>query len=134
MYLVVSEVLETVLVRATVDTPPIDIATYFAARNRPVILGAKIAYNTLTALWAGYIVAKMAGEREMYYGTMAGFVATARLVWLFLAGEYAAFTPAWMRAFLVLTTGPLMAAGAAIRGRARFAQEAAQTSPQEPRE
>ena len=132
LYMVISEVLETALVAATTEVRPTDIASYYAARNQAPILGAKLAYNSLTALWSGYMVAKVAGEREMYYGTMAGFVLTVRLVWLFLAGEYAAFTPAWMRAFLVLTTGPLIVAGAAIRGRARFAQQGVESSPQEP--
>ena len=124
LYLVVSEVLETVLVRATAETPLGDVTTYFAARNRPGVLGAKVAYNSLIALWSGYMAAKVAGEREMYYGAFAAFVATARLASVFLMGDYAAFTPAWMRAFLVLSTGPFMLAGALIRGRARVVQEA----------
>jgi hypothetical protein len=124
LYMVVSEVLETALVAATTDTRPTDIAGYYAARNRPTILGAKLAYNSLTALWSGYMTAKVAGEREMYYGSMGALVQTAELTWRFLFGEYAAFTPAWMRAFLVLTTGPAMLAGASIRGRARLAQDA----------
>jgi hypothetical protein len=134
LYMVVAEVLETALVAATTEVRPTDVATYYAARNRPTILGAKLAYNTLTALWSGYMTAKVAGERETYYGGMAAFVQTAELTWRFLAGELAGFTPAWMRAFLVLTTGPAMLAGASIRGRARVAQEEADgpVPPQEP--
>ena len=124
LYMVISEVLETALVAATTTVRPTDIASYYAARNRPSILGAKLAYNTLTAVWSGYMTAKVAGEREMYYGRMAAFVQTAELAWRFLAGEYAGFTPAWMRAFLVLATGPAMLAGAAVRARARVAQDA----------
>ena len=134
VYMVISEVLETALVAATTDVRPTDIASYYASRNRPAILGAKLAYNTLTALLSGYMTAKVAGEREMYYGKMAAFVQTVELAWRFLAGEYAGFTPAWMRAFLVLTTGPAMLAGASLRGRARVAQDAdaAAAPPQEP--
>ena len=69
------------------------------------------------------MTAKVAGEREMYYGWMAAFVQTAELAWRFLAGEYAGFTPAWMRAFLVLATGPAMLAGASIRARARGVED-----------
>jgi hypothetical protein len=124
LYMVVAEVLETSLVAATTDVRPADVASYYAARNRPTILGAKLAYNTLTAVWSGYMTARLAGEREKYYGGMAALVETVELTWRFLAGEYAGFTPAWMRAFLVLTTGPAMMAGASIRGRARTAQDA----------
>jgi hypothetical protein len=125
LYLVVSEVLETALVASTTDVRPTDLASYYAARNQAPILGAKLAYNSLTALLSGYMTAKVAGEREMYYGTMAAFVQTAQLAWVFLMDENATFTPAWMRAFLVLSTGPMMLLGASIRGRARGAQVAA---------
>jgi|SRR5687767_1352409 len=124
LYMVISEVLETALVGATTDARPTDVASYYAARNAPAILGAKLAYNSLTALWSGYMTAKVAGEREMYYGSMAAFVQTAELAWRFLMDENATFTPAWMRAFLVLSTGPVMLLGASIRGRARMAQGA----------
>ena len=122
LYMVISEVLETVLVAATTEVRPTDVASYYAARNRPSILGAKLAYNTLTAVWSGYMTANVAGRDEMYYGKMAAFVQTVELAWRFLAGEFAGFTPAWMRAFLVLTTGPAMLAGASIRSRARAAE------------
>jgi hypothetical protein len=125
LYMVISEVLETALVGATTDARPTDVASYYAARNTAAILGAKLAYNSLTALWSGYMTAKVAGEREMYYGSMAAFVQTAELAWRFLVNENAGFTPAWMRAFLVLSTGPAMLLGASIRGRARVAQDEA---------
>jgi len=124
LYLVVSEVLETALVASTTDVRPTDLASYYAARNQGPILGAKLAYNSLTALWSGYMTARVAGEREMYYGSMVAFVQTAELAWRFLMDDNATFTPAWMRAFLVLSTGPVMLLGAAIRGRARVAQDA----------
>lgn len=137
LYMVISEVLETALVAATSEVRPTDVASYYAARNRPAILGAKLAYNTLTALLSGYMTAKVAGEREMYYGKMAAFVQTVELAWRFLLGEYAGFTPAWMRGFLVLATGPAMLAGASIRARARGVEDTppeAQPSAPEPQE
>lgn len=132
LYMVISEVLETALVAATTEARPTDIASYYAARNRSSILGAKLVYNTLTAVWSGYMTAKVASQDEMYYGKMAAFVQTVELAWRFLAGEYAGFTPAWMRAFLVLTTGPAMLAGASIRARARVAESAPDSTPPEP--
>ena len=133
LYMVVSEVLETAIVAATSEVRPTDIASYYAARNRPAILGAKLAYNSLTALLSGYMTARVAGEREMYYGKMTALVQTVELAWRFLAGEYAGFTPGWMRAFLVLATGPAMLAGASIRARARAAEGTApEPEPREP--
>jgi hypothetical protein len=124
LYMVISEVLETALVAATTESRPTDIASYYAARNRPSILGAKLAYNTMTAVWSGYMTARVAGQHEFYYGKMAAFVQTVELAWRFLVGEYAGFTPSWMRTFVVLTTGPAMLAGASIRARARVAETA----------
>jgi hypothetical protein len=123
MYMVVAEVLETALVASRTEIRPTDIASYYLARNTPMVLGAKLVYNTLTAIWAGNMTARLAGERERHYGAMAAVVQTAELAWRFLAGEYATFTPAWMRAFLVLTTGPAMLIGASIRGRARSVED-----------
>jgi hypothetical protein len=77
------------------------------------------------------MTAKVASQDEMYYGKMAAFVQTVELAWRFLAGEYASFTPAWMRAFLVLTTGPAMLAGASIRSRARVAESTPGSAPPE---
>ncbi len=134
LYLSIAEALETVLVIATADPQPTDIVSYFAARNRAVVLGPKLAYNSLTALLSGYMTARVAGESEMYYGKMAAAVLTVELTWRFLMGENAALTPAWMRAFMVLTTGPAMLVGASLRGRARVAQDADESAapPQEP--
>jgi hypothetical protein len=94
------------------------MAAYFAVRNRPVILAAKLLYNTLAAILAGYMTAKIAGLRELLHAAVVAIVQTMALVWGFTAGEYASFTPVWMRVALVLTTGPAMMLGASIRARA----------------
>lgn len=115
---IVVETLEFTLVNAVAGGTILDMAGYFAVRNRPVILGAKLVYNTLAAVLGGYMTAKVAGTREMAHAGVAALVQTAALIWGFTAGEYAAFTPAWMRIALVLLTGPAMLAGASIRARA----------------
>jgi hypothetical protein len=45
-------------------------------------------------------------------------VQTAALIYGFTAGEYAAYTPIWMRIALIGLTGPAMLAGGMIRHRA----------------
>lgn len=115
---VVVEALEFTLVNAVAGGTIADMAGYFAVRNQPAILGAKLVYNTLAAVLGGYMTARIAGNREMLHAGVAALVQMAALVWGFTAGEYAACTPAWMRVALVLLTGPAMLAGAATRARA----------------
>lgn len=119
---VVVEVLEFTLVNAVAGGTVADMAGYFAVRNRPAMLGAKLVYNSLAALLGGYMTAKVAGTREILHAGAAALLQTAALIWGFTAGEYAGFTPVWMRAALLLLTGPAMIAGAAIRARAARSQ------------
>lgn len=114
----VAEVLEFTLVASAAGGPPTDLEAYFAVRNRPSILGAKLVYNTVAAVLGGYMVARIAVEREMRHAQAAAVLQTAALIWGFTVGEYAGFTPVWMRIALVLLTGPAMIAGAAVRARA----------------
>jgi hypothetical protein len=55
----------------------------------------------------------------MRHAAAAALLQTAALIWGFTAGEYASYTPLWMRLALVLLMGPAIMAGAAIRARAR---------------
>ena len=118
LFALVTETLEFTLVTAAAGGSISDMPAYFAVRNRPVILAAKLLYNTLAAILAGYMTAKIAGRRELLHGAVVVIVQTIALVWGFTAGEYASFTPIWMRVALVLTTGPAMVLGASIRARA----------------
>ncbi|OFW02287.1 MAG: hypothetical protein A3J29_22975 [Acidobacteria bacterium RIFCSPLOWO2_12_FULL_67_14b] len=115
---VLVEVLEFTLVSARAGGAIGDMTQYFAVRNRPEMIGAKLVYTTLAALLGGYMTAKVAGSREMLHGGAAALVQTAALAWGFTAGEYAAFTPGWTRVALVALTGPAMLVGASVRGRA----------------
>jgi hypothetical protein len=91
---------------------------YFAARNEPGMLAAKLVYNTVAGLLGGYMTAKIAGFQEMKHAGAAAAVQTAALIWGFTMSEYAAFTPAWMRIALILITGPAMMVGASVRAHA----------------
>ena len=118
LFALVTETLEFTLVSAAAGGSISDMAAYFAVRNRPVILSAKVLYNTLAAILAGYMTAKIAGRRELLHAAVVAVVQTVALAWGFTAGEYASFTPVWMRVALALTTGPAMVLGASIRARA----------------
>jgi hypothetical protein len=117
---VVAEVLEFTLVSARAGGALTDIQAYFAVRNQPVMLAAKLVYNGLAAVLGGYMIAKVAGSHEMLHAAGGALVQTVALVWGFTAGEYAAFTPVWMRVALVALTGPAMLAGASVRARAAW--------------
>lgn len=112
------EPLEFTLVNAVADQPIQDMAGYFAVRNRPGILAAKLVYNTLAAILGGYMTARIAHTEEMKHGALAAAVQTTALVWGFTAGEYASSMPVWMRIAIVLVMGPAMMAGAWIRAQA----------------
>lgn len=132
LYLVITEVLETALVGALGVARPTDDATYYAIRNTPTILGAKVLYNSLSAIWAGYMAGRLAADNEMAYGKLAAAVLTAYLAWQFLATAQAGFTPSWMRGFMVLTTGPAMLVGAWVRAQAHAAEGNQAPPSQEP--
>ena len=112
------EPLEFTLVNAIADQPVPDMAGYFAIRNRPGMLAAKLVYNTLAATLGGYMTAKIAAGEEMKHGALAAAVQTTALIWGFTAGEFASYTPVWMRIALVLSMGPAMMAGAWVRAQA----------------
>jgi hypothetical protein len=126
---VVVEVLEFSLVNAIAGARIADLDTYFAIRNEPRILAAKLVYNTLAAVLGGYMAARIAGREEIQHGMMAAGVQTAALVWGFTLGEFASYTPVWMRIALVVVTGPAIVAGAWIRGTAMQVGRPGPTDP-----
>ena len=116
---IVSEVLEFTLVAAAAGGTIADLEGYFAVRNRPSILTAKLVYNTGAAVLGGYVTARIAGAHGLAHARIAAVVQTAALIHGFTLGEYAAFTPVWMRIALVGLMGPAMIAGGTIRERAQ---------------
>ena len=113
--------LETMLVGTQQrDAASDDYAAYYAILSRPGCSAAKLVFDSLAAVWAGYMTAKVAGERELTYGVLA---ALARRPLSSRGSTSPANSPAprraWLRAGLLLTTAPAMMAGAWVRGRAR---------------
>lgn len=118
------EPLEFSLVNAVADAPIGSMQEYFAVRNRPGLLAAKLVYNALAAVLGGYLTAKIAGTAEMRHGALVAAAQTAAFIWGFTVGDYASYTPVWMRVALTLVTAPAILAGAAIRHAAAQAQRA----------
>lgn len=76
--------------------------------------------NGAVALVVGYTAARIAGMQEVAVVGVAAAIETCMLVYGWATGAYNAL-PIWIRALLVLTTGPGMVAGAWIRMQARLA-------------
>jgi hypothetical protein len=112
------EFLEFTLVNAYAGARIADMGTYLAVRNEPMLLGAKLVYNTLAALLGGYITAKVAIGEEMPHAYIAAAVKSAAMIWGFTTDELAGDTPVWMMIALLATTGPGMVAGAWVRAQA----------------
>ena len=125
LYRLITSFLETVLVGTNSDTRPEDFAAYYAVLRRPGVAATKLALDSVVAVLAGYMAARLAAERELTFGALAAAVTTAELAWQHFGGEFAGATPWWMRTGLLLTTAPAMLAGAWVRGRARLADDAA---------
>jgi hypothetical protein len=118
LFAILDQVLETVLVRAAADAQIANLETYFAIRNEPQQLGAKVVYNILAALLGGFMTARIAGREELQHAIVAALVVTAQLAWAFTMSDFAGFTPVWTRAALLLVVGPSMVAGGWVRARA----------------
>ena len=115
---VLGQVLELGLVMGSSNQQLENIEQYNAVRAKTSVQAGLLIAHAVAALLGGYLTARVAGRREMQHAGVAAFVQTAALVWGFTAGEWAEFTPVWMRVALVLLTGPAMLMGASIRARA----------------
>lgn len=116
---IVVETLEFTLVSALAAGAIDDMDGYFAVRNQPGVLAAKVVYNTLAAVLGGYVTAKIAGASEMKYASVAASLQTFALIYGMKGSEYGPFTPTWMWVVLILLTGPAILLGAAVRAQAR---------------
>jgi hypothetical protein len=120
LFSAVTQILEYTLVSASAGGAVNDMPSYLAALNRPSNLAVKAVANVMVGLLAGYMTAKIARAQEMMFAGIAAAAETCSLVYGFTVGEYVVL-PLWIRALLVLTTGPAMLAGAWIRMQARLA-------------
>ena len=76
--------------------------------------------NVAVACLVGYVSARFAGAQEITVVGVAAAVETCMLAYGWMVGAYDAL-PIWIRALLLLTTGPGMMAGAWVRLQARLA-------------
>ena len=103
----VAEGIELTIVTALNGSFTQEPAVYFAVRNRPAVLVAKLVYNTGAALLAGYVAAWIAGRAAFAHGVVLAAIQSALFVWGMMFSEFAGTTPTWAWVTLL----PLMGAG-----------------------
>jgi hypothetical protein len=118
----VTQFLEFTLVGAAAGGSLTGMEHYFEIRNRPSILAAALVYNTVAAILGGYVTAKIARQQEMAHARVAALVMTASMLYGFTVGEFARFTPVWLRIALIALIAPAVLVGATIRQRAAEAE------------
>ena len=99
-----------------------DEAAYLAIRNRPIVLAVTLVTHGLASLLTGYVLAKLAGAREVQHAA-----ATAGLFTVAMIGASASpnvmLPPIWVRMVMLAITPPALVAGAYVRGQARMIKE-----------
>lgn len=99
-----------------------DEAAYLAIRNRPIVLAVTLVTHGLASLLTGYVLAKLAGVREVQHAA-----ATAGLFTVAMIGASASpnvmLPPIWVRMVMLAITPPALIAGAYVRGQARVIRE-----------
>jgi len=99
-----------------------DEAAYLAIRNRPIVLAVTLVTHGLASLLTGYVLAKLAGAREVQHAA-----ATAGLFTVAMIGASASpnvmLPPVWVRMVMLAITPPALIAGAYVRGQARIIRE-----------
>jgi hypothetical protein len=119
----IDQTLERTLVLALAQGVEVkDEAAYLSIRNRPMVLAVTLVTHGFAALLTGYVLAKMAGTREVHHAA-----ATAGLFTIAMIGASATpnvmLPPVWVRMAMLAITPPALIAGAYIRGQARAIRE-----------
>ncbi len=123
------QAMEFSLVMARAGGRVADMPQYLAIANQPVILAAKLLYYPMAGVLGGYVAARVAMKYEMHHAAAAAAAQTVGLIWGFSRGEFAAYTPIWMRVALIVLTGPAMMVGAAVRTRAAQSTDLGAAAP-----
>ena len=102
------------LLNGGVTTDPV---VYFRVRNQPPVLAAKLVYNTIAAIAAGWVTALLAGRAPIAHAVTLAAIQTAAFAWAITTPRLRESTPDWMWAALILLTCVGITAGAHLRQR-----------------
>ena len=118
VFALMDNLLELSVVHVLARGPVSDLIAYYAARNQPLGLAAKLLYTPFIGILAGYTCAKFAGKHELAHTAAAAALLVTTLGYGFTKGEFASMTPVWMRIALIVLAPAGIAAGGYIRARA----------------
>lgn len=118
VFALLDNLLELSVVHVLARGPVTDLVAYYAARNQPLGLAAKLLYTPFIGVLAGYTCAKFADRYELAHTVAAAALLASTLGYGFTRGEFAPMTPVWMRIVLVVLAPAGIAAGGFIRARA----------------
>ncbi|NJN83271.1 MAG: hypothetical protein HC802_13955 [Caldilineaceae bacterium] len=113
----IAEGIEFMLVTLIHGSVTADEQIYFAIRNRPAILMAKLLYNSIAGLAGGYAVAWIAGRAPVWHGIFLAGVQLAALVYGMTVAPFATTTPLWVWLLLAATMPVMIVAGSLLRFR-----------------
>lgn len=111
----VVELLEFSLVTLVNGEPTTDLEVYFGIRNMGWFLAAKLLYNTLAAVGAGFLVALIAGWAPVEHGILVAVLQTISFVVGLLNTEVSRWTPGWMWVALIVVTFVGIIAGSRLQ-------------------
>lgn len=118
VFALMDNVLEFSIVHVLARGPVTDLVAYYAARNQPLGLAAKLTYTPFIGILAGYLTAKIAGRYEVAHTAAAAVLLVSELGYGFTKGQFASMTPVWMRVALIVITPVAIALGGFVRARA----------------
>jgi hypothetical protein len=98
------EPIEFALVALASDGMTTNPDAYFAVRNQPLFLAAKLVYNTVAAVAGGFVAALLARRAPIGHGIALAVVQTAAFAWALATPEIRQTTPTWMWASLIALT------------------------------
>lgn len=131
LFALMDNILEFSIVHVLAHGPVNDLNAYFAVRNQPLGLAAKLTYTPFIAILAGYTTAKIAGRHEIAHTAGAAALLVSELGYGFTKGPFASMTPVWMRAALLVLTPAAIALGGFVRARAAQLERSAPTDRKE---
>ena len=103
---------------------PRDSMQYFAVRNHPQVLVAKLFYSAVIGLGAGYLAAWIGGRMGILAGIALALAQMVGIGWAMVSrNPIFSYTPMWMWLMLLLVAPPAMVGGAWIRGRRYIGQD-----------
>jgi hypothetical protein len=98
--------------------PVADTVAYYAARNQPFVLGARLLYTPFIGVLAGYTCAKFAGKYELAHTAAAAALLVTMMGYGFTKEPGAQMTPTWIRIALIVLAPAGIGLGGYIRARA----------------